>query len=76
MKNNPTLRKVGLRVYIAGTGAKTYAEPASGCIRLRVDSKTLTLQQRLDAIEKARQTLIRLNGGREPESMQDVINLL
>lgn len=76
MQNTPTLRKVGLRVYIDGLGAKLYAEHSPDGLRIRLDSKGMWLMQRLDAMEKARRALRELNGGQEPSTMQDVLRLL
>ena len=76
MPNTLKLRKVGLRVYLDGLGAKVYVEPGDGTIRVRIDNRGMWLGQRLATIEKARQELTRLNSGQMPQTMNDVIGLL
>lgn len=81
MTKAPTFKMVrsGLRVYLDGISkrAKVWVEPSlDGRYLVRVQSPTLTLDQRMRTIENARQALKERNGGRELQTMQDVLALL
>lgn len=76
---NVTLNKLGTNVYLVGMArtATVWVEhgTSAGAWVVRVRSRTLTLAQRMTLIEKARQVLIQRNGGLEPKTFTDVLQL-
>lgn len=75
---NITLKQSGLRVYITGlTHCRMWAEPAAGgTFEIRIESRGMPLMSVMDAKQDARRALTDRNGGREPQTMQDVLALL